>query len=198
MKPILGIVGSIGSGKSLVAAQLAGRGGWLIDGDALGHQALRQPEIKNQVIARFGPGVVDPQGEISRRALAAKVFVDAGQRRALEAIVFPFIKEGIAREIERGQRDAGARFIVLDAAVMLEAGWSGACDKLIFVDAPRELRLARLKQRGWDERQLASREAAQMPLEEKKRRADAVIDNGGTREEAARKVDALLAQWSIA
>jgi dephospho-CoA kinase len=196
-RPVLGIVGGIGSGKSLVAELLAERGGWLINADALGHEALAAPNVKQQVVARFGDDILDERGEIVRKRLGKKVFADRIALRSLEALVFPFIKGRILEEIERGRRDPDARFIVLDAAVMFEAGWSQACDKVMFVDAPRDVRLVRLKRRGWDEQQLALREAAQMPLAEKKRRADAVIYNSGTLEALRGQLDGLLVRWKM-
>ena len=81
---------------------------------------------------------------------------------------------------------------------MLEAGWDGVCDKLIFVDAPHVVRLDRVQsQRGWTERELANREAVQMPSEKKKERADAVIDNGGTPDATIAQVDQLVKGWEL-
>lgn len=197
-KPVLGIVGGIGSGKSLVAELLSRRGGWLINADALGHEALTDPDIKRLVTARFGADILDQHGAIVRKRLGKKVFTDRAELRALEALVFPFIKRCILEEMERGRREPSVTFIVLDAAVMFEAGWSQACDKVIFVDAPREVRLARLQERrGWDEAQFTAREAAQMSLEEKKRRADAILYNSGAVETLGRQIDGLLARWNM-
>jgi dephospho-CoA kinase len=199
VKPFIGIIGGIGSGKSLVAEELRGRGGFLINADAFGHEALRQPEIKRAVSARFGADILDERGEIVRKKLGAIVFAGPEERRALEALVFPFIEARILDEMARGERDPAAKFIVLDAAVMLEAGWSGRCDKVLFVEAPRSARLERLRrQRGWTDAQLQAREAAQMPLEEKKRRSDAVLDNSGDPVELRRRLDELLRAWRLA
>src|SRR5688500_10725851 len=119
MKTVLGIVGGIGSGKSLVAKLLSERGGWLVNADALGHEALRDPDIKRRVIARFGAHMLDEREEIVRKQLGKKVFADRRELRALEALVFPFIKQRILEEIARGKAEPTAKFIVLDAAVML-------------------------------------------------------------------------------
>src|SRR5688572_20037986 len=81
MKPVLGTVGGIGSGKSLVAKLLSERGGWLVNADALGHEALRDPDIKPQVVARFGADILDEQGEIVRKQLGKKVFADRRELR---------------------------------------------------------------------------------------------------------------------
>jgi dephospho-CoA kinase len=195
---ILGLLGGIGSGKSAVATELARHGGLVINADQFGHEALRQPELQRQVIAHFGQNIVDAAGAIDRKKLGAKVFADGKQLRALEAIVFPYIGQRIREEIDRSRRRAVVRFIVLDAAVMLEAGWNDVCDKLIFVDAPRSLRLERVRQqRGWSEADLQAREALQLPLEEKRRRADAVIRNDGASPASGAQVESLLRQWGL-
>jgi dephospho-CoA kinase len=197
-KPIVGLIGGMGSGKSFVAAELARHGGRVISGDQAGHEALRQPDIKASLAARWGSEVLDAGGEIDRRAVARRVFHDNGERKALEALVFPFIEQRFREESAKARRDPAVRFVVLDAAIMLEAGWNNVCDRLVYVDSPRALRLHRLaEQRGWTEKEVEAREQAQMPLEEKRRRADAVIDNSGTPDDAARQVEALLRRWQL-
>ena len=177
-KLLLGLIGGIGSGKSAVAEELAKHGGRVIVGDQLGHEALRDAEIKKRVAERFGPEVVKDNGDIDRRQVGARVFADRNELHALESIVFPYIVRRIREEIAEAQQNSDVAFIVLDAAVMLEAGWNGVCNKLIFVDAPRCQRLERLaRQRGWNEQEVAHRERMQMDLEEKRRQADFVVDN---------------------
>src|SRR4051794_5295036 len=104
-KPVVGLIGGIGSGKSHVAAEFARRGAWVIAGDQLGHEALRQPDVRAQVVQRWGESILDPRGEVDRRRLGAIVFADAGQLRELEALVFPYIERRIAEEIARAQDD---------------------------------------------------------------------------------------------
>jgi dephospho-CoA kinase len=189
---VVGLIGGMGSGKSLVAKELARRGARVISGDQLGHEALRQPEIRARAVERWGTDVLDEHGEVDRRKVGAIVFADPAERRALEALVFPWIERGIRDAIEAARRDPGVPLVVLDAAIMLEAGWDGACDRLIFVDAPRETRLRRLaEQRGWSAKEVDARESAQMPVPEKKRRADYVLDNSGPPEALARQVEDL-------
>ena len=157
--PILGIVGGIGSGKSLVAGELARHGGRLISGDALGHEALRQPDVKDKVVQRWGRELLDGQGEIQRRRLGQKVFAERAELRALEALVFPWIGRRLEVEIAKARREPALRLIVVDAAVMMEAGWDKNCDRVIFVDAPRAVRLERLRdKRGWSTREILDRE----------------------------------------
>lgn len=195
---VVGLIGGIGSGKSRVAAAFAARGGRVVSGDALGHEVLRQPEVLARVSARWGAAVLGADGQVDRRRMAARVFADPAELRELEAIVFPHIERRAGEEIARARDDPAAAFVVFDAAVMLEAGWDRLCDRLVFVDAPREVRLRRLaEQRGWDENELERRERAQLPLTLKAARAGHVIDNSGTEEHLARQVDELLRQWGV-
>lgn len=197
-KPVLGIVGGIGAGKSLVAAAMARRGGVVIDADKLGHTALEQADIKQKLVARWGERVLKPDGTANRRVLAGIVFDNPAERRALEDWVYPFIRKRAVEEIERAQANPEVRFVVLDAAVMLEAGWNTVCDRVVYVDAPRAVRLARLAARsGWTPTEVASREAAQMALDEKRTRADAVVVNDGSPEQLQVHVDRLLTEWGL-
>jgi len=102
-------------------------------------------------------------------------------------------------EIAAAGGDAGTRLIVLDAAVMLEAGWNNVCDRLVYVHVPREARLKRLAAgRGWDPKEVEEREGAQRSLTEKATRAGDAVDNSGSPAEVQRQVDDLLAQWGLA
>jgi dephospho-CoA kinase len=197
-KPIVGVIGGIGSGKSFVAGLLARRGGWLIPADQLGHEALLQDHVKHELVTHWGNRILKPTGDIDRRALGAIVFADDAERKALEAVVFPYIDQRIFAEIALANATSDAKFIILDAAILLETGWDEHCDKIIFVDTPRAERLKRLQaQRGWSEAELDRREAAQMPLHEKRRRADAILDNTGEPASLEPAIDRLLRSWGI-
>ena len=196
--PIVGIIGGIGSGKSLVAGEFVKHGGWLIVGDTLGHEALRQPAIKAEVTRRWGRDLLDEQGAIKRRALGQMVFRDPHELRALETLVFPWIGRRIWEEIAKARLDPAVRLIVLDAAIMMEAGWDKNCDRVIYVEAPPDVRLARLQgKRGWSAREVAERESSQLPLDDKRRRADAIIGNSGTPDQVTEQVDKLIREWKI-
>jgi dephospho-CoA kinase len=198
MIPIIGIIGGIGSGKSAVADAMQHLGGHLIAADRLGHDALLQPDIKPKVIERWGEAILDNQGNPDRKKIAAIVFSKREELRALEALVLPSIEKRILHEIECARSRPGVKFIILDAAILVEAGWARHCDKIVFVDAPRELRQARLKeQRGWDEAELDRREQMQMPLAEKMNRADAVIVNDGGPEKILPQVQDALECWKV-
>ena len=196
-KWVIGLVGGIGSGKSLVANLLAEHGGRIVSGDEAGHDALRQSEIRQRVVERFGRGIVNEFGEIVRRKLAAIVFSNEQARKDLEAIVFPWIERRLEQEIAQAKADSAIRFVIIDAAVMLEADWDHGCDRLIYINVPREIRLQRLVERGWELSQIEAREKAQWPLEEKASRADAIIDNSGDRAETAGQVQALVKKWNL-
>jgi dephospho-CoA kinase len=198
-KPVVGLIGGIGSGKSRVAAEFARRGAVLIAGDQLGHEALRQPAVKEQVRHRWGEGVFDATGEVDRRQLGRLVFADQAELKALEAMTFPWIERGIEQGIRQAQEDPRAALVVLDAAILLEAGWNRYCDRLVYVHAPRARRLARVAaQRGWTAKEVDTRARAQLPLPDKMRRADEVVDNSRSPEETARQVESLLSRWVVA
>jgi len=198
-KPVVGLIGGIGSGKSRVAAEFARRGAVIIAGDQLGHEALRQPAVKEQIVGRWGKGVLDDKGEIDRRKIAGIVFASQAELRALEGMTFPWIERGIEQGIRQAREDPGVALVVLDAAVLLEAGWNRYCDRLVYVHAPRAQRLARVAaQRGWTAKEVDARARAQMPLADKVSRADDVVDNSRSPEETARQVEALLRRWGLA
>jgi dephospho-CoA kinase len=191
-------VGGIGSGKSAAAAAFALRGARVIPADQFGHEALRQPEVRDAVVRRWGADLLDENGEVQRRKLGGIVFSSIPERLALEEMVHPYIRRRIVEEIDRARRDPQVALVVLDAAVLLEAGWNGVCDALVYVDAPREVRLERVaRQRGWEAREWEERELAQLPLTEKQVRADHVLDNSTTLEDLGRQVDGLMHRWGL-
>jgi len=197
-KPVIGLIGGVGSGKSLVAAEFEKHGARVLSGDQFGHEALRRPDVKEKVVQCWGVGVLDAEGEVNRRKLGAIVFADSEERKKLEGLVFPWIERRIGEEIARATADPSVKFVVLDAAVMLEAGWAESCDRIVFVDAPRERRLQRLaEQRGWNAQEVDRREKSQWPLTEKLKRADWTLDNSGSTEKLGHQVQELIKQWGI-
>ena len=160
----------------------------VIDADQIGHQLLADSEIASKIRQRFGQEVFTVQGVVDRGSLAEMVFGPHPDRdknrRDLEQILHPAIRRTIQDEIEQSFQDVD--IIVVDAALLLEAGWAECCDKLIFIDTPEELRSARVvRDRGWEPDELARREKTQWSVDRKKRSADFVVDNSGTIEEAA-------------
>jgi dephospho-CoA kinase len=195
-KPVIGLIGAIGAGKSTVARLFERRGGYLIDADGIGHEALRQAEIATALVARWGDTVLRTDGTIDRAKVGQIVFSNPKELSALEAIVFPYIARRCHEEIRRGIADPRYHFIVLDAALLLEAGWLDMVDRVVYVDAPREVRLARVSTRsGWTEADLAARESAQWPAERKLAHAHAVIMNTSAPDSLHAQVDDLLRTW---
>jgi dephospho-CoA kinase len=189
---IIGILGGVASGKSLVARQFAACGAAILDGDRAGHELLEQSEVRAAIQKRWGNEVIAADGRVNRPAIAAIVFAPTAEApeelKFLESWLHPRIGELLTREAAR-LAALGTKAAVLDAPVMLKAGWDRFCDILVFVDVPREVRLARARLRGWSEEEFARREEAQESLEEKRRRADLVIDNSRTPEETRTQVE---------
>jgi len=188
---VIGLTGGIASGKSVVSAMLAKRGAFIVDADQLGHEAYA-PGLNcyDAVVEAFGREVVGADGEIDRRALGAKVFGDAEQRRRLEGIVWPWMRDTMAARLQ-ALRDAGERVVVLEAAVLIEAEWTPLVDQVWLVTVPPEVARARMMQRnGLSAEQADARIGAQLTNEERAKHADVIIENSGTLEELAARVDA--------
>ena len=195
-KPVLGLIGAIGAGKSTAARSLAALGGAVVDCDELGHRALREAGIVRQLTGRWGTAILNGENVIDRRAVASIVFADPGERTYLESAVFPEIRKLAVAELAVAEENPTTRFHVLDAAVLLEAGWHDACSKIVYIDATTDLRLTRLRARsGWDRDQVRAREAAQWPAERKRALADAVVTNDGPPAELTTTLARLLAGW---
>jgi dephospho-CoA kinase len=190
--PIIGLLGGIASGKSLVADCLEQLGAAVLDADRMGHEVLRQDDVRAAVRRRWGGGVVGADGQVDRKALAKIVFAPSPSGRDslqyLEQLTHPKIGQLLKQEAETLAASGRYKALVLDAPVMLEAGWHTLCDHLLFIEAPRETRLARAVARGWTEADFVAREAAQETLDVKRRQADAIIDNSGSAESTQAQV----------
>ena len=191
---VIGILGGVASGKSLVARQLAQLGAGLLDADQAGHEVLRLPRIEAAVRKRFGEGVLGPDGRVDRTRLASIVFADPPdgppQRKYLEQLTHPEIGCLLRRQAE-AMASSGAPAAVLDAPLLLEAGWDKLCEKLVFVDAPRQVRVSRAFARGWSAEDFAAREGVQESLDFKRKRADVVVENSGFPEQTRARVEQL-------
>ena len=198
--PVIGLIGGIGSGKSRLAQRLAAWGATVLDADAVGHQWLRDAEVRHQIVERFGTGVLsgprpgsDDAPPVDRQVLGAIVFADPWARAALEAIVHPRMRASFLAAIGRAQRESAPGLVVLDAAILLEAGWDDLCDRIVFVDAPRPERWRRVAAaRGWSEETFAARERAQWPVDQKQRRADWVLTNATGQDRLDEEADRLV------
>jgi dephospho-CoA kinase len=177
-KPVIGILGGIGSGKSAVAAEFAKLGCEVIDADKIAHELLDQPEVRQQIVGLFGEGILDSAGKIDRKKLADIVFADAQRLASLNNIIHPLVLKRAEELIDLYKHRAGVKAIVLDIPLLAEVGWANRCDKLIFVDCQRQIRIDRVKKMGvFDENQIKIRENFQISLDKKARLADNVVDN---------------------
>lgn len=193
--PLVGIVGGVGAGKSSVVRNVKSLRLHFIDADRIGHEQLAVPNIKDQIVKEFGTQVLDSSGSVSRPTLAALVFGDSPEkqrkRQQLNSIVHPAIRSEILRQINAAPQDVDA--IVLDAALLLEAGWAEECDAVIFVDTSLEQRQKRVADtRGWSAEEHQRREASQLSLEEKRQRSDLSVDNSGELSVAAHQMEEAL------
>ena len=192
-KPIIGLAGGIGSGKSTVAAMMSRLGGYVIDADALARQALQQPQVRRQLEDWWGPGVLDEQGRVDRRKVADRVFDSPQERQKLESVIHPLVSRERQRLVVAAQKDPAVRFIVQDVPLLFEVGLDKECDYTVFVEASSGTRLRRVERtRGWDRAELERREKNQWPLERKKKAADAIIDNDGDEAQCLGQVRSLL------
>jgi len=176
-KPIIGILGGIGSGKSTVASELCKLGCKVIDADKIAHKALDKKTVKRKIVRLFGERVLEPSGQIDRRILSDIVFADAGKLSSLNKIIHPLVLKQTEELIKRYRRQSQAKAIVLDMPLLVEVGWAERCDKLIFVGCKRRLRVSRAKKMGLDENQIKIREKFQISLDNKADIADNQFDN---------------------
>jgi dephospho-CoA kinase len=190
---VIGLVGGIGSGKSTVAAVLAELGAAVIHADLVGHEVYRAGTPGFAAVVReFGAEVVGSDGEIDRKRLGARVFETPGALERLNAIVHPLIRTEIARRIDALRRAGEVPAVVVEAAILLEAGWRSLVDRVWVVTARPEHVQARLEaQRGLSAAEVEARVARQMGDQERLRAAGAVIENHGSIDELRQQVSRL-------
>jgi dephospho-CoA kinase len=189
----IGLVGGVASGKSRVAQLLVELGAGLVDADKAGHALLAEDAVAQEaLLERWGNAVFKADGTVDRAAVAQRVFAAGNQgeldRQFLEDLLHPRIRRRLKAQIDQFAAE-GRNVVVLDAALLFEAGWQPMCEIVLFVDAPRETRLERARQRGWSEAEFNRREAAQWPVEQKRRAADAMLVNDGSEAELRESVE---------
>ncbi len=181
------LLGGIASGKSTVAALFEKRGAVVLDADKLAHAELTAPEVIAQVTKIWGTGLLGPDGKVERKKLGAAVFGKPEEIKKLEAILHPRVLATMSRRI-RELAGRPRRVVMLDAPVGAEAGVKA--DLTVFVEASLEVRLKRARElRGWSEGELERRESSQLSVAEKRRMADAVVQNDQGVPEAERDVE---------
>ncbi len=186
---VYGLTGNIGSGKSTVARMLEARGVPVVDADRVARDVVEPGQPALREIAERFPGVLQPDGTLDRKALAARVFADFNERVALEHIVHPRIAEEVAARMG-SLAGAGHPCAVYEAALIVENRLDESLDGLIVVTAPQELQIDRLRERdGMSEEEARARLAAQLPNEDKVRRARFVVENTGSEAELEEQVE---------
>jgi dephospho-CoA kinase len=190
---VFGLTGGIGSGKSTVADRLRARGLPVVNADELARAAVVPgSEGLTRIVDYFGPDVLTPSGGLDRPRLGSIVFSDAEARRTLDAIVHPAVRQ-LATEAFAQLAEHGAPLAAYEVPLLYEVGLERTYLPVVVVNAPDALRRPRLALRdGLDERQLEARIAAQMPLADKARRADYVIENDGALELLTERSDAVF------
>lgn len=190
---ILGITGNIASGKSTITEALVRHGAALVDADRLARQVVASGSpVLARLVAYFGDGILRRSGELNRERLAQIIFADSHAREELNRMTHPAIARLAIERLQQLKNTPGIPLVVYEAPLLFEAGAEGRVDRVLVVKIDPVVQLQRLMARdGLDETAARQRLAAQMSQREKLARADHVIDNSGTLEEALRQVDEL-------
>lgn len=189
--PVIGLLGGIGAGKSAVADLFGSFGCEVCNADRLAHEALNDPSVVAGLREHWGGDVIGEDGRPDRAAIGSIVFLDDSERAWLERLVHPLVEK--AREAAFSAASDGVLAMVIDAPLILETGLESQCDHLVFIEVSPSERLARVaRTRGWNEMELDRREAAQMDVDQKRQKADFILDNTGNLGELEDKVKELL------
>jgi dephospho-CoA kinase len=194
-----GLTGNIASGKSVAASHFAILGARIIDADLVVHELLKRgTSTYRKVVDAFGEQILDAEGEIARRKLAEIVFPDAAKRRLLNRLTHPGVAAEISRRIAEFDRSAPHGILIVDAALMVETGGYARYDCIIVIKCPRMVQMSRLMSRdGLTEKDANDRIASQLPIEEKLKVADYVIDTSGTLEQTRQQVEFVYRKLTI-
>lgn len=193
---IIGLTGGIASGKSTVSSFFRQKGAAVLDADRIARE-LSEPggKLHAEYVRHFGAEVLQSDGTLDRRRIGQIVFSDPQQKQWLDAVSHPAIRAELLRKLAQ-KRNEKQRLILLDIPLLFESGWDKMADKTCLVYVDESVQLQRLMKRdGYTRREAQDRIAAQMPLEEKKKRADYLIDNNGSLTDTVRQAEALWKEW---
>lgn len=196
---VVGLTGGIATGKSLVAEKLKSLGAVVVDADEAARAVVSpgQPALK-EICTRFGAGIIKPDGTLDRSALARIVFHDGSARRDLEKIVHPRVFERMAEAVSRARERDPEGVVVLVVPLLFETGYDTRVGRTVVVACRPDQQAERVMKRdGLSREEALARLSAQWPIEEKRRKADDVIENSARPEDAMNRVEILFAQWVL-
>jgi len=195
----VGLTGGIATGKTTVASMLRDRDVPVLDADPLGHELLEPGQAAyEETVAAFGPEVLDAGGKVSRAKLGGIIFADAQKRAQLNQILHPRILDILQKWFAALDEPEGPEFAVVEAALIVEAGYNRNLDRLIVCWCRPEQQLERLTLRGLSMEEVQQRISAQMPPEEKRKLADEAIDCSGSIEETQQQVNRAVEKLKLA
>jgi dephospho-CoA kinase len=191
----VGLTGGIATGKTTVASMLRERDVPVLDADPLGHALLEPGQAAHEeVVSAFGKDILDGCGNVSRAKLGALIFADAEKRTRLNQILHPRILQIVQKWFAALDDPNGPEFAIVEAALLVEAHYTSNLDKLIVCWCRPKQQMERLLQRGLSQQEAQQRIASQMPPDEKRKRADIVIDCSGSFEDTERQVNQAVEQ----
>jgi dephospho-CoA kinase len=194
-KPIIGIAGGIGSGKSFVARLFGELGCLVLAADEQVRAAYADPEVRDTLKQWWGDCVINREGHVDRRAVAQRVFEKPDERRRLEALIHPRVAAMRDAAMAAAASDAQVLAFVWDIPLLFEVGLNTRCDAIVFVDAPWADRLRRVREtRGWDEAELRRRENLQLGLDNKRRMSNDIVQNTADVGFARKQVQEILSR----
>ena len=194
-KPIIGLTGGIGSGKSFIAALFAELGCVVIDADAQVRAAYNDPNVRQTLREWWGEAILRPDGSVDRSAVARRIFNDSADRARLEGLLHPIVNAERRRQMGIFATQPGTIAFVWDTPLLFEVGLNTQCDAVVFVDAPFQMRLERvIASRRWDQAELLRRENLQWPLDRKQKISDYVVRNTADVVEARSQVRLVLSR----
>lgn len=199
-KPLIGILGAIGSGKSAVATAFGNLGCAVVDADKMALAIIEKKEVIDSIIAIFGPEVVASDGSIDRAKLSEKVFSDAALLQKLNAIIHPPVLSQTEKLINEYFAAPDVPAVVLDVPLLMETGWHKRCDVLVFVESAPEIRYQRVAKKGrFSADQIKKRENFQISLDKKKEIVQYIVQNNSDwvslADQVARIYSAVMKVW---
>jgi len=195
---IIGLTGSIGTGKSMIAAKFQELQIPVVDADIIAREVVEpKREAYVKIVETFGTEILHEDGTLNRKALGQIVFNDEAKRKKLNEIIHPAIRKEMLKKRDH-LVEQGEQCVVLDIPLLYESGLTHFVDKVIVVFTDPDVQLKRIMARdNSTEQEAKSRINSQIPVAEKAKKADAVIDNNGTKESSRKQLETILSKWGI-